>query len=163
MPKNADSITLGLGDLSVNGVDAGYLGGKVVFEAGIEFHDWDAGVPLVIVDRSVTGIKTALKASLAQLDLEALQLSLGVGSVSGSRLNLGGSGSCSLPTLSNVQFAHERPDGKTVTIFFPKAKIEPGSLSLNFSAADFVYQDIVITPIYDRASAGYPLGYIDIS
>ena len=163
MAKNADSITLGLGDLSVDGVNVGYLGGTVVFSADMDFQDWDAGVPVTVRDRSLTGFKASLKASLAQLDLDALQLSLGIGTVSNnsSRLNLGTS--WDLPTLSGISFVHTRDDGHTVTIYFPKAKIEPGNFTLNFSTNDFIYQDVTITAIYDSTSASCPLGYIEIT
>lgn len=161
MSKNADSITLGLGDLSVDGADVGYLGGTVVFSAPMEFQDWDAGVPVTIRNRVLTGFKASLKASLAQLDLSALKLSLGIGTVSGQRLNLGTS--WNLPTLNNVRFVHTRDDGRTVTIFFPKAKIEPGGFNLNFTAKDYIYHDITITAIYDSTSANCPLGYIEVT
>ena len=161
MAKNAGNITLGLGDLTVNGADAGYLGGKVVFSADMDLQDWDAGVPVTVRDRSIKGFKASLKASLAQLDIDSLQLSLGIGTVSGSRLNLGAN--WNLPTLNNVQFTHTRDDGRTATVFFHKAKIEPGNFNINFSANDFIYQDVVITSIYDSTHAASPLGYIDIT
>ena len=162
MAKNADNITLGLGDLTVNGADAGYLGGKVVFSADMDLQDWDAGVPVTVRDRSIKGFKASLKASLAQLDMDTLRLSLGVGTVgnNGTRLNLGAS--WILPTLNNVRFVHTRDDGRTMSVFFHKAKIEPNDFALVFTPNDFIYQDVVITSIYDGTHAENPLGYIDI-
>lgn len=165
MAKNTDTITLGLGDLSVDGVDVGYLGGEVVFTTDIEAKDFRVGVPQHTVKRVITGFETSIKASLAQIDASTVGLALGIGSAStpngNARISFGTS--WQLAELNNVQFLHTRPNGKTVKIFFPKAQVKPGSQELRFSTDDYILQDVTITALYDSrtAASSYPLGYIE--
>lgn len=161
MSKDASTIALGIGDLSIDGQDVGYLGGSVTYTTAIESQDFRIGVPLRTVGRIITGFEATLKASLAQLDLGTLKRTLGVGSIHGNRLRFGTD--WELPVLRNVCFVHTRDDGRTVTVFFPKAQIKPDSNELVFSSTEFTLQDVSITAIYDSSNSTYPLGYIEFS
>ncbi len=167
MAKSTDSITLGVGDLSVNGEDVGYLGGSVVFEANIETNDFKIGVPQRTVKRVVTGFEASLKASLAQIDIDTISLALGIGTMTtpSGKKRLAFGTDWSIAELSNVQFVHTRPDGKSITIFFPKAQVKPDSSSLDFSASAYILQSVTITALYDSSagSSAYPLGYVEVT
>ena len=162
MAKNTDTITLGLGDLTINSVDVGYLGGDVTFAANLESLDFQVGTPKQTVKRVLTSFEVSLKASLAQIDADSIHTVLGVGTVStvtgGKRLTFGSS--WELPTLTNVRFVHTRPNGKTIAIVFPKATVRPGNAELKFTNGSYLVQDITITAMSDQTSASYP--YIEV-
>lgn len=164
MAKTSETITLGLGDLSVNSVDVGYLGGEVVFTATTESRDFRIGMPQHSAKRVITGFEATIKASLAQIDITTLHTALGFGSVTTpdtgkKRLSFGTS--WDLDTLTNVRFVHTREDGKTITICFPKAQVRQDSNELRFSNEAIVMQDITIAAIFDSSSSAYPLGYVE--
>lgn len=164
MSKNADAITLGIGDLSINGTDAGYLAGDVIFSADIDSLDFKAGTPQQTVKRVITSFEPFLKASLAQIDADSIHQAMGIGAVTsvtgGKKITFGGSGSWTLSELTNVRFVHTRPNGKTVTVVFPKALAKPGSSELRFSNGSYLVQDLTVTAISDGTSASYP--YIEV-
>ena len=156
MAKDVESITLGIGDLSIDNDDVGYLGGEVIFTANIEHTDFKVGVPMRTIKRVVLSFDASLKASLAQIDATSIYRVLGVGRVSpnGQRITFGDQ--WALPELTNVKFVHTRPNGETITIVFPKAQIEPGNNELKFSNESYTVQSLTITANYDGTSASYP-------
>jgi len=162
MSKDINKITLGVGVLSIrngnNDEDVGYLAGDVTFSTEINSSDFQVGTPKQTVMRVVTSFEAVLKASLAQIDADSIQQVLGIGAVTsitnGKKLTFGSS--WALPTLTNVKFVHTRPNGKTITIVFPKAMVKPGNYELKFSNDSYIVQDITITAISDGTSASYP-------
>lgn len=79
------------------------------------------------------------------------------------RLNFGAD--WNIATLSNVKFAHTRPDGAIVTVYFPKGQVVPGSQELVFNteANEYMSFDIEVSAVDDSANnPTCPLGYIDV-
>lgn len=162
--KNTDTITLGLGDLSIDGEDVGYLGGDVICTTKTESVDFTHGTHKTVVKRFVTTCARSIKASLAQLDVNQLKLALGIGD---THHNSGTDRICfgnkwNLDVLTNVKFVHTRDDGKKVTVFFPKAQVEPGESELKFSNDAVIVQDITITAVEDLSRTDCPLGFIQV-
>lgn len=155
MAKDVSAITLGVGELTIDGNDVGYLGGTVTYSTDVEVQAFSIGIPKHTMGRVVTSFEATLKASLAQLDMLSLALGVGVGNYVSSRFCLGTS--WELPILRNVKFVHTRDDGKEITIFMPKAQIVPGG-EIVFSPTDFTIQNITITAIYDDSSPSWPVG-----
>ena len=160
--KTSETITLGVGDLSVNGQDVGYLGGEVTVTTNIEKVDFTHGTHKTLVKRFLTTLERSIKAKLAQIDIDTLKMALGIGEIAQngdhSRLNFGRN--WTLPTLSNVKFVHTRDDGKKVTVFFPKAQVEPGTSELTFSNENVIMQDITISAVEDPTREDCPMGFI---
>lgn len=162
--KSSDTITLGVGDLTVNSVDVGYLGGEVTVTTEVEKVDFTHGTHKTLVKRFVTTLSRSIKAKLAQIDIDTLKMALGIGEVvtngNNSRLKFGSN--WTLPTLTNVKFVHTRADGKKVTVFFPKAQVEPGTSELTFSNENVIMQDITISAVEDTTRTDCPMGLIQV-
>ncbi len=162
--KSSETITLGVGDLSVNGEDVGYLAGSVTHTTEIETKEFRHGTHQTLVKAVTTTLSRTIKASLAQIDINTLKLALGIGQQShingNDRLNFGNN--WEIPTLTNVKFVHTRDDGKKVTIFMPKAQVVPDSSDLEFTADDFLSQAITIKAVEDLSRPDCPLGFIQV-
>ena len=162
--KNTESITLGVGDLSINNVDSGYLSGDVTVTTEMDKVDFTHGTHKTLVKRFVTTLGRSIKASLAQIDMDTLKLAYGIGELNqnGNNARLSFGNNWDLPVLENVKFVHTRADGKKVTVFFPKAQVEPGSSELKFSADSVILQDVTITAVEDLSRSDCPLGFIQV-
>ena len=162
--KTSETITLGVGDLSVNGQDVGYLGGEVTITTNIEKVDFTHGTHKTLVKRFLTTLERTIKAKLAQIDIDTLKIALGIGEIAqngnSSRLNFGKN--WTLPTLTNVKFVHTRADGQKITVFFPKAQVEPGTSELTFSNENVILQDITISAVEDTSREDCPMGFIQV-
>jgi len=160
--KTSETITLGVGDLSIDGEDVGYLSGDVTITTEVEKVDFVHGTHKTLVKRFVTTLNRSIKASLAQIDMATLKVALGIGELATneqiSRLNFGAN--WSLAVLKNVKFVHVRDDGKKITVYFPKAQVEPGSSELTFSADNVVVQGITISAVEDLTRPDCPMGFI---
>ncbi len=164
MSKTSDSITLGVGDLSVNGEDVGYLSGSVTVTTQVESQEFRHGTHQTLVKRIITTLSRSITANLAQIDISTLRLAMGIGTEYNadglSRLNFGTS--WQLPVLSNVKFTHTRDDGQKVIVFFPKAQVRAESSDLEFSPDNFLAQNIVIDAVEDLSRPDCPLGFIQV-
>lgn len=164
MAKSAESITLGIGDLSVDGEDVGYLAGGVTVTTETESKEFRYGTHQSLVKTVVTTLGREIKASLAQIDINTLRLALGIGEAVEaegiSRLNFGNN--WTMATLNNVKFVHTRDDGKKVVVFFPKAQVAPESTDLEFTADDFLEQPITIKAVEDLTRPDCPFGFIQV-
>lgn len=72
-----ENITLGLGDLYINGRHAGFLDGKVDYSAEYEIKEFYSGVPKQLICQIPIQIKAGLSAGLAELSAENLSSGLG--------------------------------------------------------------------------------------
>lgn len=160
MSKNAESITLGTGELYVNGESVGYLSGDVVVTTEMESLSFESGIPKTTIKQAVTRISRSIKATLAQIDLNTLALANPLGDVQGDTINFGAKNTIS--ELTNVKFEHVRSDGELVEVFFPKAQVTPETTELTFTSSDWVGQEVIITAIRDENNATAPLGYIRV-
>ncbi|MBQ7567295.1 hypothetical protein IJT17_00640 [bacterium] len=165
MPKNSKTLTLGVGDLYIDGQDVGYLGGDVTHTTEIETEDFESGVPSTVIKTIVKKFSRELKASLAQIDISTLKTALGIGdtvtvSEGTERINFGTN--YQLAVLQNVMFVHTRDDGEKVIIFYPKAQVKPGSTELKFSRDGYIMQDITIVAVRDETRGDCPLGFVQV-
>ncbi|MBQ7503072.1 hypothetical protein IJT93_10290, partial [bacterium] len=160
MSKNAESITLGTGELYVNGESVGYLSGDVTVTTEMESLSFESGIPKTTIKQAVTRISRSIKATLAQIDLATLALANPLGDVQGDTINFGAKNTIS--ELTNVQFEHVRSDGEIVEVFFPKAQVTPETTELTFTSSDWVGQGVTITAIRDENNSTAPLGYIRV-
>lgn len=162
MAKESKSITLGVGDLYIDGEDVGYLAGSVTATTELETKEFRYGTHQSLVKAVVTTVGRSLKASLAQIDINSLRLALGIGEEQNTanfkRLAFGNN--WIMKTLKNVKFVHERDDGEKVTVFFPSAQVAPESTDLEFTPDDFLNQPLTIKAIEDRERTDCPFGFI---
>lgn len=184
MAKDADKITLGTGDLFLDGIEVGYLKGPVEFTYTREKVDFKASNELSPVKTFVVGEEATLKASAAELSLKNIKLALGVTQAINASQSfpsyggINGNDSCSYDAASGtswdimkfggskcldemcLRFEHTRPDGNLVIIVLYKVT----------SVSDFLLQfqeeDIVVYDMEFRALAvasrdvGDRLGFI---
>lgn len=160
MSKNAESITLGTGELYVNGESVGYLSGDVVVTTEMESLSFESGIPKTTVKQALTRLSRTIKATLAQIDLATLALANPVGAMQGDKINFGAKNT--IDVLTNVKFEHTRSDGQIVEVFFPKAQVTPENVELTFSSSDWIGQGVTITAIRDESRQDDPLGYIRV-
>jgi hypothetical protein len=122
--KNVKEVTLGLGVLSLNAIDVGFLKGDVNLSLSREIKDFEAGVPLLVQKRVCIREKMMLRAGLAQMYADKFQYALGGGVVdypSGSqaRFQFGADPSAQEYTLA---FHHAVPNSiATVDVYMYRA------------------------------------------
>lgn len=80
MAGNFRNTTLGLGVLTVNGVDVGLLKGNVKLDVKATILPFKSGVPLQTQGQVITEEEVSLTASAAEINADNLQLALGRGS-----------------------------------------------------------------------------------
>ena len=164
MAKESKSITLGVGDLYINGEDVGYLAGSVTATTEAESQEFRYGTHQSLVKTVVTTVNRSLQASLAQINIESLRLALGIGEEQAGpnfkRLAFGNN--WVMRTLKDVKFVHTRDDGEKVVVFFPSAQVAPESTDLEFTSEGFLEQAITIKAVEDLDRPDCPFGFIQV-
>ena len=82
MASNFRNSTLGLGVLTINGVDVGILKGSVKLDVKATVLPLKSGVPLQTLGQVITEEEVSLTASAAEINADNLQLALGRGTKS---------------------------------------------------------------------------------
>jgi len=76
------NVSMGLGALTVNSVDVGYLKGKVNYKYAYEIEKFETGVPLKLQGQITKKLSASLTATLAELSAENMAMALGGLSIS---------------------------------------------------------------------------------
>ena len=179
MAKRTDKVTLGAGDLYLNGIEVGHLKGVVEFTYACERVEFKPANTLGPVKFFKISELARLKATVAELKVANIRLAMGLatsiaGSVSfpaydpssyvvpnsfsGDVLTFGGS-----KTITDVplRFEHTRPDtGRKVIIILYKA-ITDSDMSLPFNEEAINLSDITFRGLNDATRAeGDQIGII---
>ncbi len=158
-----NNIQLGLGVLKIDGVNVGFLKGKVEYTFSYDTVSFEEGEPLCEKVRLITKQKAELTADFAEFSKENMSEILGGISIqslpTSYRLNLGAS--TTIDTVK-LEFTYTSPQtGKDITIVMWQAQAE-GVLKLSFDEENFG----ILTPRF-IGIADYdshptcPFGYID--
>jgi len=174
--KDTGKVTLGSGNLFLNGVDVGHLKGDVEFTYTAERVEFKPANMLNVVKVFKVGEDARLKASVAELKIANIKLAMGVTTTVGASQSfpshVGGS-SCSYPLGEPVHsisydvltfggskavaemclhFIHTRPDGKTFHILFYKST-SLSELTLPFHETEITLHDMTFKGLADAGRA----------
>lgn len=179
MAKETANVTLGSGDLYLNGVDVGHLKGDIVVTAEGESVDFKPANMTGNVKRFVIRESARLTASLAELKMANMRLALGVTTAvgasqsfpaydpssysppSGSSYDVMHFGGDKTVSEVSLRFEHARPGTtkKIIVVFY--AAVSNRLLNLPFHEEDITLQDIEWSAMADEdRSEGDQMGFI---
>ena len=161
--QDTGEITLGLGTLTLNGVNVGFLKGDVRFSFARDVKDFEAGVPLMSQKRVCIRERAHLRAGLAQIYTDKLQHALGAGVIdaptgSTDRIQFGGSSNV---TNYVLDFVHNVPNSSaSITVHLYRASpMIP--IEIPFREEEFTVFEAEWGALADLTkSAGQQYGYI---
>jgi len=179
---DVNKVTLGNGQLYIDGVNVGYLKGNVEFTYGREMVDFKPANEMGVVKKFVISEHASLKASLAELKVANLRLAMGIneavgasqsfpadeGSPSGASYIPDASASFDVMTFGGkktvnelpIRFEHERPDGKEVVIVLYKCVANP-EITIPFDEENVILHDLTFDALVDSdRTAGDQIGFI---
>lgn len=173
MATDTEKVTLGVGDLFLNGVNVGHLKGNVEFTFEVERVEFKPSDELGAVKEFKIKENSMLKAQNAVLKLSNLRLAMGmtpaqapINASSSFPAYVGDGDSCSFSGHSGnsydympfggakntdemcLRFQHTRPNGKTFHVIFYKA-VSNTDFSLPFNEEEITMYDMTFKGLTD--------------
>lgn len=175
-------ITLGVGDLFINGINVGYLKGNVEFTYGRTTIDFKPANALGVVKQFVQSENVTLSASVAELNVANLRLAMGISEAispsqsipafenspsggsyvpsSGASFDVLSFGGSKVVSELPLRFVHTRPNGKDIVIALYKCVATP-EITIPFAEEDVILMPISFQALHITSrSVGDQIGWI---